>query len=310
MMQEQWQALAWLLGTLAVFALPFIPVWRELRHPGDIQPLHITRGVRQQGTHVLGAAQEWPLLKEVMDVAALARNSAGDIKIAARLPKLYAHHDASLIVCSAGRLRALSCEQTVYLEPRARVSDALFARRIYCLGKVRLPRLTEAQYLLYLAPGVRFTRLHARMVTTSVELGQESAQDVQERPVPKQREVHNGDWHIEPGTTLEGNHVVRGDWFCGSDVHIHGSIKVHGNAYVGERAVIDGNIFALQAIECAANVFITGHVSSQDQVHIGRHCQIGTAHKPVQVIGSTVVLGPEVRIFGGVSTMYGGTVTA
>lgn len=303
-------AALWLLATLVVFAIPFIPVWQELRNPGDIEPLKISRNVRQQGTNVLGPTHEWPQLSEMVDVAALPRNSVGDIRLTARLPHVHAHHGDSLIVASRARVRALSCDETVYLEKRARVSDALFARRIYCLGKLRLPRLTEAQFLLSLAPGVTFMRVHARMIATALDLEAGNARDLPPVAAPTQRDLLHEDWHVESGSTIEGNYVVRGDWSCGSDVQIRGSIKVHGKVFIGERTVLDGNLFALQSIDCAQGVFITGHVSSQDKVHIARQCQIGTARRPVQIIGSIVTLAPEVRIFGGVSTMYGGTVQA
>lgn len=306
-MSTSFDTLAWGLGwivlTLAVFALPLWPAWRELRSATDADPLPIddlddgrtsyrARTVRAHlpRLETLPAEKRWPY--------------ANTRAVRVQEP---------LVLAEGQRAELLFSSSEVTLQPGSRVTRAVHARRLRNQG-MQLPLRASADETLVLEPGSRFFRISAWLILTTPLA--DTAPAVADEPpagLPApvaERRLHPGHLRIHVGQHVQAHLVIDGDLTLEENASITGNVKVHGNVHLARGARLAGALFAQGRVECAGHNWVQGPLCAGQAVHLGPHFQGGRADLPCSISGWEVHLAESVRVFGSITAVTGGQVHA
>ncbi|MDO5626226.1 MAG: hypothetical protein Q4G71_16250 [Pseudomonadota bacterium] len=291
--------LGWLLLTLAVFAAPLWPAWRELRDGVDASPLAIDDlddGHTSYRARV--AAKRLPVLER--DAAADGMAPINRKAVLVRQPlTLHEGEQAEMLVSTSD----------VVVQPGSRVTRTLHARRLRIEG-AQLPVRASADEVIALAPGSRFFRLGAPLIETAL-------QGVAQPPVAEgaggraiERRVHRGNLQVPAGQSIQAHLVVHGDIVLEEGACIVGDVKAHGNVRLAPGAWLEGALFAVGAIAFESDNWAHGPVCAGRDVRLGKGFRGGSQTTPCSVSGWQVFMADGVRVHGSVTAVSGGQVLA
>lgn len=288
----------------ALLVLPFVPAWREWRHPSDSAALPVSQSLtsdtgflaQQFREHMLGqlaGAQPsgYTLLDDRGLEAAAPHGAALHADTAAqqgRLPlvstrALHSLLDttflcplyitADLVIAGRARLREVLCLGRLTLGPRSHVTGWAHADHAAVLGEASvLVRRVSSAVSIDLARHCCFERLHA----PTLRFGQHppptggSAVPVNSQPT----------WHRlrrVAGAQRWGEGAWRVDGDCDIPAwhHFTGSLVVMGVLRVGEGALVEGNVKAHHGIHIGAGARVTGSVVCEQGIHLLPDAAVG-----------------------------------
>ena len=294
--------LAWLAATLAVFALPLWPAWRELKTGSDAAPLAIDDADDGLTSYrARASARSLPWLSAVPPGDRWRRRSSRAVRTRDALT-LRKGERAELLVSSA----------EIVLQPGSKITRTVHGRDLVSQG-VQLPLRASADDLLVLEPGTRFFRISAPLImTTPLPSFEPSETDALYTDVSAvgPRRFHKGDLRLNGGETSSTHLVVGGRLELGPQAVILGNVKAQGDVTLAPGARIEGALFTNGNVICQGDNRIDGPLCAGKTVELGSGFQGGRTRRPCSISGWQVVLKPSVRIFGSITAVTGGEVQA
>ncbi|HMN22165.1 MAG TPA: hypothetical protein PKA16_12330 [Ottowia sp.] len=308
---NEWSwGLLWLLATALVFGLPLLPGWLELKQRRDARPLAIDGdddGETDYRVKVL--APRLPALASLPQAAGWLQGGRYEVPEGTQLDAVRVHEPLRLgrgaraeILISDGRLVLAADSQVVHLA---------HADTIVCEGPARLTGRASAERLIVLASGSRGFRLAAPcLVTAPLAAPPTDLPAAQDTPLPGMPQRRPDGLVLEPGERLEGPVVVTGRLHLKAGATLAGHVKVHGDAELARGACIEGALFATGSIRCQGDNRLQGPISAVRRVTLGAGCRAGSPAIPCSVSGWDVHLGPDVAVFGTITSVRGCDVAA
>jgi cytoskeletal protein CcmA (bactofilin family) len=325
--------------TFCTLLLPMLPALREWRRPSDVQPLAIDEAdaldppflarsfaLRLTGAVASGATQlgntaivacpaagiPLPLTDAERGTGASHRlwYADGDLCMPQGMA-FYAEVAAkgSLRTADRGVHKALWAGDALRLGARASVLRWAHGGEVFVGESCQLAGRVTAERLLVLAPGVRFTLLHAPRVQFLPE---------RERPaaVPAAgdgaalagvawdalhlRAICHGPLVVPAGTAWQGDLVCHGQLALGPRCVVDGNLKVRGRLSVGAGCRIDGSVFAEADIVLDEDCGVRGVLMSETAISLGAGCVVGAPGLPVTVAALRITVGAGVQVHGAV----------
>lgn len=302
--------LLWLVATVLVFSLPLLPGLRELKLRRDARPLGIDGeddGDTDYRVKVL--APRLPDLASLPQAAGWLQGSRYEVPDGTQLDAVRVHRPLRL--GRGARAEILISDGALALAADSQVVHLAHADSIVCEGPARLTGRASAETLVALAAGSQVFRVAAPCVVTAP-----LAQAPTEPPAGPATHLagapqrHREDLVLEPGERLEGSVVVTGRLHLKEGATLAGHVKVHGDAELAPGACIEGALFVTGNIVCRGGNRLQGPISAVRRVELGAGCRAGSAHIPCSVSGWEVALGPDVAVFGSITSVRGCEVAA
>lgn len=303
---NEWSwGLLWLAVTVLVFSLPLLPGLLELKLRRDARPLGIDGeddGETDYRVKVL--APRLPELASLPQAAGWLRGGRYEVPDGTQLEAVRVREPLRL--GSGARAEILISEGALALAADSQVVHLAHADSIVCEGPARLTGRASAEKLVVLAPGSQVFRLAAPCLVTAplaqAPLEPPAAPATHLAGAPQR---HDDGLVLEPGTRLEGSVIVTGRLHLKAGATLAGHVKVHGDAQLDEGACIEGALFTTGNIACRGANRLQGPISAVRRVELGAGCRAGSAAIPCSVSGWEVVLGPDVAVFGSITSVQG-----
>jgi hypothetical protein len=331
------------IGLLAVFAGllagPLVPGLQELRHPRDRGPLDLEipgdrrrapgtafrarlRALAERAGDPLpvrvplgGRRARWVEVHASLRVPAGGRadrllvvRGEAHLGEASRAGRLWVQGDARL--GPRGRVRALAGDGNVVLEAGAIVEVWCEARGTLHAGSgARLGLAAAAGRALVLERGVTFARLEGSPVATvarsdDAPVGRPAGPDL---VIDDGVVWARGRLSLPRGAVIGHDVVVHGDLRIGDGTEIRGNVKCHGDVAIGDGAHVAGHVTSRRHVHLGPRARVDGHVVAGGTVTAARGVAIGRREASAGLhAGGRVRLGPEVRVYGRVTTGAGG----
>jgi cytoskeletal protein CcmA (bactofilin family) len=283
-----WALLAAVAALL--FVLPFLPCWREWRHPTDCAPLAIVRG-EVNGVHYFAEAFRM-------------RGGEPGPEPAGRLVE-----GDAVFGPDAGVGGWVHADGTLSLGPRAVVPERVTAGKELMLGK-----------------GTGFCRMHAPVIRFGS--GKDRAAQPQPRPLPRMRRLAlarpgqllrprgagcyraEGDVRLPLRHYLDGALIATGGLRLDDGAAIYGAVKARRNVRLGRGVQIHGALVCEGDIDIGPDCWIKGPIVCESDVRVGRGTRFGTRTAPTTVIAARVLAEPGVTAHGTVWARDAGVVAA
>ncbi len=328
------EALQSLLPNLLLFALvcgvllllPFVPAWREWRHPSDCSPLRVsanltsdTRYLAQQFRaqiearlasvapqgHGSASTVDGPVLRPIISTQALRLRADTIIHT-----PLYAAADVQ--AAARTELRELLCVGSLTLGPHSRISGWAHADQEAALGDacVAARRLSSG---VSIDLGVRccFERLHAPTLrfghlSAFVASPQGPGQATRHllRRIPGAERWGNDAWRIDGDCDIPAWHnfigslVVTGTLRVGEGALIEGSVKAHKGIHIGAGAQITKAVICEGAIHLERTATVGGPLVSEAHVLLLSRARVGSLHAPTTVSATHILIASGVTTHG------------
>ncbi|SDM00264.1 hypothetical protein SAMN05428957_101527 [Oryzisolibacter propanilivorax] len=298
--------LVWTSVAIALFLLPLLPAFTELRQRRDIGPIPIDDADSGETAYRLQVlAPQLPDLASVEQAGSWLKGEAYVVPIAVHIPSVRTsravrmEQDATADILISG--------MRLEMERGAQVRHLVHAESIVSHGPVVLNGRTSAESLVVLAAGSQAFRMAAPCIVTAPLLVPPEDVEAEGAPTPLalMPERHAGDLLIEAGEVRFADLVVGGNLLLGEGARVVGHVKAHGNIDLAEGASAQGALFAEGQIRCRGFNRIQGPISAGWRVELGRGTHAGSPSIPCSVSGWDVVLGPSVAVFGAIASVGG-----
>lgn len=271
-----------------LLALPFVPAWREWRHPTDNLPLPVPHDMDSEPGHFARRARAGQLPDDI-------EFSNGDL------------------CCEEGSThRAVCARGRIAVRGGARILDWAHADGVIVLqaGSVGLRRLTAGR-VIELGRDCCFERLHA----PEVRFGSIPHRDGQSGLPAEPREqawsavrgaqparadcwFFDGDCNVPEGASLLGSAVVTGVLRLGTGSVVRGDVKARKGIVLGAGSSIEGAVTCEQDIHFLEGASAAGPVISEQAVFLAEAVRIGTPMVLTTLSAATVVAQVGARVHG------------
>ncbi|GEM_PF-2648526 len=298
--------LGWTAMAVALFMLPLLPAFAELRARRDIGPIPIDDADNGETAYRLEAlAPRLPDLATLGHAKPWLQAETYVVPSGAHLPS--ARTGSAVHMQAGATADVLISGSTLVMEQGAQVHHLVHAETLISRGAVTLNGRASAGSLVVLAAGSRTFRVAAPCIVTAplTAAPQAVVRDEQPTPLTRVPERHTGDLVIEEGKVRLADLVVSGNLALGKDARVVGHIKAHGNIELAEGAAVEGAMFAGGHILCHGSNRVQGPISAAWRVELGNGTCAGSADVPCSVSGWEVVLGHSVAVFGAIASVGG-----
>jgi hypothetical protein len=327
--------------TLSVMLLPLLPAIREWLQPSDVVPLRIDEqdaldppflansfaarmqdALRDNASH-LGdsvlvrfaaphAAGAMPLMAQ--EVAAQRSERVwyltGDTALPARMG-FYAEVASSAALTTAEHCvyRALWAAGALHLTAGTTVLRWAHGLTVGVGEGCQLAGRLTAQEQLGIAPGVRFSLLHAPLIAFSASVHPpvppaEACTAITTWPDTVQwdarvrRGIARAALQIDARTSWRGDLVCLDDLGVGAHCQVDGSLKTRGSLYLAAGCHVTGNLMSEGPIHLDPGCVVDGVVVSETSVYLGPGCTIGAVTRPSTVAAPQIQVAPGVCVHG------------
>lgn len=277
----------------ALLVLPFVPAWREWRHPSDSAALKVspsltsdTGFLAQQFRELMQMQLAGGLTQDHQRLGALDTRAKGPPSERTQRPIVSTQAIRSLVdtsvqsplyvtadvhVAGRARLREVLCVGGLTLGAHSHIGGWAHADQAVVLGEasVVVRRVSSARSI-DLARHCCFERLHA----PTLRFGQLPLPGTK-APVSSQPTWHR--LRRIPGAQRWGDGAWRVDGDCDIPAwhHFCGSLVVMGVLRVGDGALVEGNVKAHQGIHIGPGARVTGAVVCEGGIHLLQDAVVG-----------------------------------
>ena len=316
------------LGTMTFLTIPFLPAWREWRHPSDEAALPVPAHASNQVSHFanswrrqidgggldassIDTSKELQLqhLFDVRDVQAWNHTDAPVVAtravVLATPVKCLRPVHAALDFRAAGgsTFSAIMSSGCIKLGPSSRVTEWAHGDKGLRLGafSIGLRRLSS-DGAIELGHGCCFERMHAPAVQFGVaadnlasplaSAGQ--AGDLSQLPGAEHRGGHlyrvNGNCTIPENRHYIGSLIVTGMLTIGAFTRIEGDVKARQGIRIGFHAKVLGAVICENTIHFLPGSAADGPVTSETNVLLDHGAQVGHKHAPTSISAPTIIV--------------------
>jgi cytoskeletal protein CcmA (bactofilin family) len=330
------------LACAALLALPFVPAWREWRHPSDDGPLEVPEDGGQDPLFLAkrfraemarrrpagpGVAYQPVDEVDLLDAEGeaeqdgrpiLAVQPVRTVGAIGCLRPLYATSDLDLR--GGAMFTQVMTEGRLDLGPRSRIAGWAHADKAARLGEhsVAVQRLSSSE-ALRLERGCCFERVHAPVVhfgrTHDARPG--TAGELREgdlAALPGATARSPGLWRIEGDCELPDGHrftgslIVTGTLCIGAGTCVEGDVKAHKGILVGAAAEVNGSVICDNGIHVLGGAQIDGPLVSETHVLLAAGARIGREDAPTTVNAGAIIAQEGVIAHGTVWARQAGVV--
>lgn len=331
------------ISCMVLLGLPFVPAWREWRHPTDLAPLPIpsdptsdilyyrdrfleqalaassTDGKAEQSflrSATDGSNLRWDTLTKPV-IAPAGTFIAAPVRC---MQAVMAEGDFSAPAGSC--FRALMCEGALDLGEGSEIVEWAHARGAVRMGcaSVVLGRLSSDTSVAF-GPGSSFTRVRAPVI----RFGVGGAVTIPARPSPDDFVIAEfpdairraadtwlvrGDCMLPAGRFFKGALIVSGLLRIGDRAAVVGNLKARRGIVTGRGAFIDGALSSEQDIDVQPGAHVEGPVVSELRVRIGRGARIGSPDAMTTVTAPVILASIGAVVHGALWARRAGLVEA
>ena len=336
MMESNYMTLAaFALVCLLLLTLPFIPAYREWRHPSDVAALpvsanyasdieHFSRRLRADVAAKMGRGsatgfEDFALVDFPIDTSQwpkygkrlIARQSIDTQAPIRSASQLYVEGDMRAGGNSA--FSSLYAAGDIALGSESEVHDWAYAEGVFRLGDngVALRRIS-AGVAIELGKEVWFERLQA----PTLSFGLQSQKPKQSRQITQLPASYadlpnavqqtpalfliRGDCALPAGKIYTGSLVVTGFLTVGQDTTVMGDIKARIGLSIARRACVEGAITCEKRIYVFKDARVLGPVVSESDILIGARASIGLPDALTTVSANNIIVEEGATIHGAV----------
>ena len=264
MMESYFTVGAFVLVCLVLLTLPFVPAFREWRHPSDFAPLPISANYSS-------------------DIDYFARRLKADAKggITSRAPICNAqpvYVEGSLSAGGESSFSALYATGDITLGARSEISDWAHADGVLSLGanSIALRRIS-AGAAIELGNEAWFERLHAGA-----------------------RAADQDDIALLAQKAYRGSLIVKGFLTIGHGTTVNGDIKARRGISIGRGASVQGAVTCEKRVYVFQDAYVAGPLISESDVLIGASAVIGQLDAQTTVSASNIIVEDGVVVHGAV----------
>ena len=326
---------AFALVCLLLLTLPFIPAFREWRHPSDVAALpvsanytsdieHFSRRLHADVAAKMGRGpgtgfEDFALVDFPVDnlqwpkhgKRLLARQSI-DLQTPIRsASQLYVEGDLRAGGNSA--FSSLYAAGDIDLGSESEIHDWAYAEGVFRLGEngVALRRIS-AGVAIELGKEVWFERLQAPTLSFGLQAPKpKQARQITQVPasyadLPNAIEqtsslfLIRGDCALPAGKIYHGSLIVTGFLTVGQDTTVMGDIKARIGLSIARRACVQGAITCEKRIYLFRDASVLGPVVSESDILIGTRATIGLPNAMTTVTATNIIIEEGARVHGAV----------
>lgn len=335
--------MSWLLLfalTALVVLLPMLPAWLEWRRPTDVSPLfidkddaldppHLARSFMQAFDEALAHRHQrlgrspiatlaphepWPFTERELVLRTTRRvwHVQGNVEMPEGMSFLgEVAARQSLRAAPDGVYRALWVQRHLLLPAGCTLLRWAHATRVDVGPDADLAGRVSADEAIHIAPGVRFTLLHAPVVRFAPghqppPVLHHALTDGEPRGLPESVVWHeasatgrcSGPLEIPPGSAWQGDLVCAGDVLLGAGCQVDGSLKANGRLTLEPGCRVAGSVVARGEIALKADVVVGGPLVSETAITLSERCVAGTLHRPCSVTAPLIAISAGVVVHG------------